>query len=233
MLLMVACCGLVSAAAQKKTRPALIWAGMLAVSIIGLNTQGHDDHSSDAIASSSVQEAQATPAATEAPTPQPDMHAKRQAYHDYWNKVAMKIAFADSTRYLAMVAVEQSDLSQASGLIGKGIDYAKDAENAASEGAPEDWADIASKLGNCANNLTSSLTSARKYMDDHLPSEGADAREFGDQATSDLDAAAKQANANYIAMGGKRGDLGDVEELSKSLTKAVLSVAGASTSDGQ
>lgn len=53
MLLLVAFCGLLSAMAQKKVRPALIWAGMLAISSMGLSFQGPADRSSEAVASTS------------------------------------------------------------------------------------------------------------------------------------------------------------------------------------
>jgi hypothetical protein len=59
-----------------------------------------------------------------------------------------------------MLAIAQGDLTEASGLVVKGVSYAQDAEKIAGGDAPASWNDVSNNLKSASSNVQNSLSSA-------------------------------------------------------------------------
>ena len=149
-----------------------------------------------------------------APSPKPDLHDKRVAYHDYWNATVGDLAMAYVGINYAVKELQAGDTVQASALLKTAQKSADMAKEATTTNVPADWNndDIGSQLFSASDKLSDALGKARGYLDDERASEMSDAIEEAGEARDAVDSATHNARISYESMGGRWQDLESMQD---------------------
>ncbi len=150
---------------------------------------------------------------TVAPQAPPDRHSKRAAARDWYLRIINPSATTRAAIIIASDEINNGDTVDASAILKKASEQASQSLLATEEDAPAGWDDVKSSFQAASAELKLSVDNFHDFLDNQVPSKGADAKEHLENYANDFMQAVHQARVHYIAMGGKGSDLSDGVDL--------------------